>query len=179
LVANQVCTQTGRSPDRADRDCHAFASSQQRLNFDTTEAKPLKSNTWIVIGAVSAAVAVGLGAIGAHGLEGWLERTFEPVAASARLENWQTAAQYQRFHALGMVVVGLLLQRSTSKWIHAAGWLMLLGTALFSGLLYVYAVSPAKWMGPIFPIGGFSFIAAWLLLGIGAFTQAKPSSQEE
>lgn len=133
----------------------------------------MKSNTWIVTGAVSAAIAVGLGAIGAHGLEGWLEKTFDPAAASARLKNWQTAAQYHRFHSLGMIVVGLLLQRSTSKWIQAAGWLMLLGTVLFSGLLYVYAVYPSKWMGPIFPIGGFSFIIAWLLLGVGAFKQAQ------
>ena len=139
----------------------------------------MNSNYWIITGAVSAAAAVALGAIGAHGLEGWLESNFEPAVASARLEQWQTAAEYHRFHALGMIAAGLLLQRSASKLIHAAGWLMLLGTALFSGLLYVYAVSPAKWMGPIFPIGGFSFIFAWMLLAIGAFKQNKPAQSRE
>ena len=139
----------------------------------------MNGNNWIVTGAVSAAAAVALGAIGAHALEGWLESTFEPAVATARLEHWQTAAQYHRFHALGMIVAGLLLQRSASKSIHAAGWLMLLGTVLFSGLLYVYTISPSKWMGPIFPIGGFSFIGAWILLAIGAFKQTRPSKSRE
>jgi len=136
----------------------------------------LNSKYWIITGAFSAAAAVALGAIGAHGLEGWLEKTFEPAVAAERMENWQTAADYHRFHAIGIIFVGLLLQRGASKSIQAAGWLMLLGTLLFSGLLYVYSVAPAKWMGPIFPLGGFSFIGAWLLLGVGAFRQHAGTS---
>ena len=138
----------------------------------------MNSKQWIMIGAFSAALAVALGAIGAHGLEGWLEKNFEPDVAAKRMQTWQTAAHYHRFHALGLIVVGLLLQRCSSKTLHAAGWLMLLGTTLFSGLLYVYSVTGSKWMGPIFPLGGLSYIVGWILLGIGALSQParKPDS---
>jgi len=143
------------------------------------EITKLNAKNWILTGALSAAAAVALGAIGAHGLEAWLEKTFEPTVAADRMANWQTAASYHRFHAIGMIVVGLLLQRSASKSINAGGWLMLLGTMLFSGMLYVYSIAPAKWMGPIFPIGGFSFIAAWLLLAIGVFKQPATTESHE
>lgn len=133
----------------------------------------MNSKYWIIAGACSAATAVALGAIGAHTLEGWLEKTFEPAVAAAKMQTWQTAAQYHRFHAVGMIIVGLLQQRSASKSIGAAGWLMLLGTILFSGVLYIYTVAPSRWMGPMFPLGGFSFIAAWLLLGFGVFKQGE------
>lgn len=139
----------------------------------------MNAKYWILTGALSAAAAVALGAIGAHGLEGWLKKTVEPTVVVERMAKWQTAAHYHRFHAIGMIVVGLLLRRAASKSINAAGWLMLLGTVLFSGLLYVYSIAPAKWMGPIFPIGGFSFIAAWLLLAIGVFKQPEtPESRQ-
>lgn len=131
-----------------------------------------------MIGAVSAAIAVALGALGAHGLQGWLDQTFPPEIASKRMQNWQTAADYHRFHSLGMIVVGMLLHRSKSKWINTAGCLMLLGILLFSGLLYVYSVTGSKWMGPIFPIGGLSYIIAWLLLGVGATKQSKIETSE-
>lgn len=132
---------------------------------------------WIITGAFSAAVAVALGAIGAHGLEGWLEKNFEPSVATAKMENWQTAAQYHRFHAIGLIVVGFLLQRSRSRLLNAAAWMMILGTILFSGLLYVYAVTGSKWMGPIFPIGGLSYIIGWVLLGVGAFKQPHGNAE--
>jgi uncharacterized membrane protein YgdD (TMEM256/DUF423 family) len=131
----------------------------------------LNPKHWIAIGALSAALAVALGAIGAHGLESWLDKNFEPSVALKRMKNWQTAAHYHRFHALGMIVVGILARRSRSTVLNFAGWMMVLGTLLFSGLLYVYSVTGSRWMGPIFPIGGLSYIIAWLLLAIGVWNQ--------
>lgn len=160
--------------------CDSAATITTRLihhpSHPTNEGTPtLNPKSWIIFGAFSAAVAVALGAIGAHGLEGWLEKNFEPSIATARMENWQTAAQYHRFHALGIMVVGFLLQRDRSRILNASGWLMVLGTILFSGLLYVYSVTGSKWMGPIFPLGGLSYIVAWVLLAIGALRQTEGS----
>ena len=138
----------------------------------------MKSKFWIIAGAFSAALAVALGAIGAHGLEGWLEKNFEPSVAAKRMETWQTAAQYHRFHAIGMMIVGFLIQRSNSKLLNSSGWLMLLGTILFSGLLYVYSIAPASWMGPLFPLGGFSFIIGWILLGVGVLAQTDSTPSD-
>ncbi len=152
----------------------AIVTTQQTA----TGNKIVKPAYWIFIGGLSAAVAIALGAVGAHGVSGWLDQNFEPAIAAKRLENWKTAAAYHRYHALGLIVIGLVSVRFPSKLLNAAGVLILLGTALFCGLLYVYSITGSRWMGPIFPIGGFSFIVAWVLFAVAAFKHAKMINRE-
>jgi len=116
---------------------------------------------FLVAGALSAAVAVMLGAFGAHALRGRLPADL--------LAIYQTASQYHVYHALGLLAVGLLaVYLPASNALRWSGWLMLLGTVLFSGSLYVLAITGQRWLGAITPLGGTAWIAAWLLLAWAA-----------
>jgi len=116
---------------------------------------------FIIIGAVNAFLAVALGAFGAHGLEGRVEPKY--------LEIWKTGVTYQMFHAIGILIVGVLLGNlpatSLLSW---SGWLMLIGVVLFSGSLYVMTLTKISILGAITPLGGVSFLVAWVLLIIAA-----------
>jgi uncharacterized membrane protein YgdD (TMEM256/DUF423 family) len=112
---------------------------------------------FIILGAINAFLAVALGAFGAHGLEGKVEPKY--------LEIWKTAVQYQMFHAIGLMIVGFLLgQFPGSSVLNWSGWLMLIGIILFSGSLFVLAVTAISKLGAITPLGGLAFLAAWVLL---------------
>ena len=116
---------------------------------------------FLVAGALSAAVAVMLGAFGAHALRSRLPTDL--------LAIYQTASQYHVYHALGLLAVGLLaVHLPASNALRWSGWLMLLGTVLFSGSLYVLAITGQRWLGAITPLGGTAWIAAWLLLAWAA-----------
>jgi len=130
-----------------------------------------QSHRWIAVGALVGAAGVALGAFGAHGLSDALAKLGHAGDdLTRRLANFETAVRYQMFHALALVLTGVLLQqRSTRAW-QAAAWLFLAGVVLFSGLLYVLVFTgPAwNWFGAVVPIGGVSLIAGWLALAIGA-----------
>ena len=113
----------------------------------------------IALGALNAAIAVAAGAFAAHGLRDRLE----PRA----LEVFETAARYQMYHALAMVLAGAL----TARWTGAAtaGWIFLAGIAMFSGSLYALALTDIKVLGAITPIGGLAFLAGWLWLAVVAW----------
>jgi uncharacterized membrane protein YgdD (TMEM256/DUF423 family) len=116
---------------------------------------------FLIAGALSAALAVMLGAFGAHGLRARLPADL--------LAIYQTGCQYHVYHALGLLAVGLLgLHIPTSGALRASGWLMLAGTILFSGSLYALALTGQRWLGAITPLGGTAWIAAWLLLAFAA-----------
>jgi uncharacterized membrane protein YgdD (TMEM256/DUF423 family) len=116
---------------------------------------------FIIIGAINAFIAVALGAFGAHGLADKLEPKY--------LDIWKTGVTYQMFHATGILVIGLLLSKVTiSPQFTWAGWLMLLGIILFSGSLYVLSLTKIGILGAITPLGGVCFLAAWILIIIGA-----------
>jgi uncharacterized membrane protein YgdD (TMEM256/DUF423 family) len=116
---------------------------------------------FLIAGALSAALAVVLGAFGAHGLRGRLPADL--------LAIYQTGCQYHVYHALGMLAVGLLgLHLPARTALRASGWLMLAGTVLFSGSLYLLAITGQRWLGAITPLGGVAFIGAWLLLAWAA-----------
>jgi uncharacterized membrane protein YgdD (TMEM256/DUF423 family) len=112
--------------------------------------------------AVALALAVALGAFGAHALR---ER-LEPAA----LMVYQTAVQYHFWHALGLLGVGtLMVQWPESGRLGWVAGLLIAGLLLFCGSLYVLALTGAAWLGMVTPIGGLAFIAAWLVLAFVAW----------
>jgi uncharacterized membrane protein YgdD (TMEM256/DUF423 family) len=129
------------------------------------------SRRWIAIGAVLAAIGVGLGAYGAHGLRETLTRAgFAGDDLNHRLSIFETAVRYQMYHSIALVLVGLALQhRETSVW-RLVPWAFLIGIVLFCGLLKVltFAGPQWNWLGAIVPIGGASMIVGWIAFAICA-----------
>jgi len=118
----------------------------------------MRPRTWIAVGAFSGALAVALGAFGAHGLK---ERvTPEDLAI------WETAVHYQGLHAVALVLFGLFAERARAG--AAAGWSFLLGALIFSGTLYGIVLGGPRWLGAITPIGGTALILGWLVFGLAA-----------
>lgn len=111
---------------------------------------------FFAVGCLSALVAVALGAFGAHGLRGRL--------VPDMLMSFEIGVRYQMYHALGLLAVGLALSRWPSSAVALAGWLFIAGTLVFSGTLYLLAVSGQRWLGAVTPVGGAAFIAGWLVL---------------
>jgi uncharacterized membrane protein YgdD (TMEM256/DUF423 family) len=114
---------------------------------------------FIIAGAVNAFIAVAFGAFGAHALKEKLSEKY--------LAIWETAVQYQMYHAIGLIVIGFLMSTniignvSQLSW---AGYLMLAGIVIFSGSLYVLSLSGIGVLGAITPIGGVAFLSAWVLV---------------
>ncbi len=115
---------------------------------------------WLGAGAVSAALAVAAGAFGAHALRARLD----PGA----LAVFETGARYQMYHALALLAVAWLAERGGGGVARTAGWCFLGGTVLFSGSLYLLAVSGMGWLGAVTPLGGGLFLAGWLALAWAA-----------
>jgi len=114
---------------------------------------------WSAVGAFVLAVAVMIGAFGAHALDGRLDAYSKGV--------YETGVRYHFYHALGLLIVSFL-PRIGALSAKRAGWicgLLLAGIILFSGSLYVLAVTGERMLGAVTPFGGVAFIAAWLLLG--------------
>jgi uncharacterized membrane protein YgdD (TMEM256/DUF423 family) len=126
--------------------------------------------TALALGALLAGIGVALGAYAAHGLEKALAGEAFQANLTDRLAWFETGVRYHLFHALGIVVAGLLAERRPqTRSLRIAPLLMLVGIVLFSGLLYAMALGPANWkmLGAIVPVGGVSFIVAWVLLAVG------------
>ncbi len=114
---------------------------------------------WIGIAAINMAIAVALGAFGAHGLKG--------VVNVQQLEWWHTATLYLFIHALGLLVVGLLIRLKYTT--QATAWLLQIGIIIFAGSLYAMTLGAPRWFGAITPIGGVLMIVGWLWLAISTF----------
>lgn len=110
------------------------------------------------LGCVMAALAVALGAFGAHGLK---SRVTEDL-----LVIFETGARYQMYHALALLAVGLALDRWPAGGIAVAGWLFLAGIVLFSGSLYAMTFTGARWWGAVTPLGGLAFLAGWVVFAL-------------
>ncbi|MBT2657710.1 DUF423 domain-containing protein [Bacillus sp. ISL-18] len=116
---------------------------------------------FIIVGAINAFLAVALGAFGAHGLKDRLDAHY--------LEIWKTGVTYQMFHATGILIIGMLLGKvPMSSLFNWSGWLMLVGIIFFSGSLYLLSLTKVGVLGAITPIGGVCFLAAWVLMIVGA-----------
>jgi uncharacterized membrane protein YgdD (TMEM256/DUF423 family) len=111
---------------------------------------------FVMIASILGATSVGAGAFGAHALREKLEPRM--------LEVWQTAAQYQMYHALALLAVAWIIHQAPSRPATAAGWAFIAGVALFSGSLYAMALSGVRVLGMITPLGGLAFIIGWLCL---------------
>ncbi|WP_050613386.1 DUF423 domain-containing protein [Bacillus testis] len=117
---------------------------------------------FFIFGAAYAALSVALGAFGAHILDGRIPAKY--------VITWEKAVTYQMFHATGLMIVGLLAGKYGMKpSLNWSGWLMIIGVILFSGSLYVLSVTQIKMLGAITPIGGVSFIVAWILLIVAVY----------
>lgn len=107
------------------------------------------------LAGISGALAVGLGAFGAHSLEALLIQ-------NGRLDTFQTAVNYHFYHTLALVGIGALASvKPDWKGISFATWSMVLGILIFSGSLYVLSLTGITWLGAITPLGGLSFILGW------------------
>ncbi|WP_338471086.1 DUF423 domain-containing protein [Niallia sp. XMNu-256] len=116
---------------------------------------------FVIIGAVFTALSVAFGAFGAH----ILERILEP----RYLETWGTGVTYQMLHAVGIILVGLLMGKLPGNTLLSwSGWLMVIGILLFSGSLFVLSITKISMLGAITPLGGVSFIIAWVLMIVAA-----------
>lgn len=114
---------------------------------------------FIIAGAINAALAVALGAFGAHALEGKLTEKYIAI--------WETAVQYQMFHAVGLLIIGVLASDAIfgdNPTLKKAGYCILAGIIIFSGSLYVLSLSGIGVLGAITPIGGVAFIIGWIFL---------------
>jgi len=119
------------------------------------------AKTCIVVGALAGLMAVVLGAFGAHALRGQIDET--------QLVAFNTGAQYQMYHALALLMVGMLAYLfPAQKMLRWSGGFFIAGMILFSGSLYALALTQIKWFGPVTPIGGTAFMVGWLLLALAA-----------
>jgi uncharacterized membrane protein YgdD (TMEM256/DUF423 family) len=117
---------------------------------------------FIALAGFSGMLAVGLGAFGAHALKSRLDEH--------ALSIYQTAVQYQFYHSLALLGVGLFcLWQPQSRLLLASGVAFLAGIFVFSGSLYLLSFTGIRWLGAITPIGGLAFIAGWALLLVTAW----------
>jgi len=121
--------------------------------------------------ALSGVSAVMIGAFGAHGLKAHLD--------AGMLAAYQTGVAYQFYHTFGLLFIGLCLHCiGASKWLSRAAILMVCGVILFSGSLYLMAVTGFRWLGVITPVGGLCFIVAWLCVWC-AFSDSHKTLKDE
>lgn len=111
----------------------------------------------LVTGAVFGFLSVALGAFGAHALKDYLLET-------NRLTTYETAVQYQMYHALALVLVGIIGLQFPPLRLEWASTLFLAGICIFSGSLYILCASGVKMWGAVTPVGGLCFLAGWLLM---------------
>ncbi len=115
---------------------------------------------FLALGALNALISVGCGAFAAHGLRSRVGPDLVAV--------FETGARYQMYHALGLVLVGLLALHRPSGLLAAAGWFHLAGIVIFSGSLYALTLSGVRALGAITPVGGVAFLVGWALFALAA-----------
>lgn len=115
-----------------------------------------KTINWLSIGAINLALAVASGAFASHSLKGQL--------SAEQIAWWQTGTQYFFYHALGLLIVGLLIRLKLAP--IGVAWCLQMGIVLFTGSLYLMALGLPRWLGAITPIGGTLFIVGWVWLAI-------------
>lgn len=115
----------------------------------------------LMTASILLALAVAIGAFGAHGLKAHL--------SNEMLQTYKTGVDYHFYHALGLLSIGVLSISYPSSLLNWSAILLSVGIILFSGSLYVLSIIGIKWLGAITPLGGLSFIAGWVLLFIAVW----------
>ena len=115
---------------------------------------------FLALGAIAAFIGVALGAFAAHGLKNRLD--------PAMLATFEIGVRYHMYHALALLGVAWAASRSPGAWVNASGWLFVAGIVVFSGTLYALALTGARWLGAVTPLGGLAFLAGWLCLAWAA-----------
>lgn len=114
------------------------------------------SRQFVWLGAVFAALGVAAGAFGAHSLKS--------IIPANMLAVFETAVRYQMYHALALLIVGGMFKHLPEQNIRVSGWCFVAGIVLFSGSLYIIALTGTRWVGSITPLGGAAFLAGWIVL---------------
>ena len=126
---------------------------------------PQAAKIFLLLGSLAMMFAVGLGAFGAHGLKDKL--------SADMLAVYRTGVDYHFYHALGLLALGMIAahlpESDLVKW---SGGLMAAGIVLFSGSLYLLALTGTRWLGAITPLGGAAWIVAWALLAAALLRSA-------
>lgn len=155
--------------------------------MNETSTKSSCGNGWLIWGAVNGFLAVTCGAFAAHGLDKFVVEKYADVPAKTvagqeipasykYLQDFKTAADYQMYHALGLLAVGLLSLHGRRRSLQTAGWCFLVGILLFSGSLYLLVLTKTFWLGAITPIGGTLFLVGWVALALAGRNSPASSS---
>ncbi len=120
---------------------------------------------FLILGSTFGGLAVMIGAFGAHALKDLLE-------SGGRTETFETAVKYQFYHALALVLLGILMMNIKHNYYNYAGYSFTLGTIIFSGSLYILCLTGITKFGMITPIGGLFLVAGWALLLFGIIKTA-------
>jgi uncharacterized membrane protein YgdD (TMEM256/DUF423 family) len=144
------------------RDATGYYNASSRLRVDFGEEPLMAGRYWIACGAILAATAVAAGAIGTHVLKEKLE------LPPNQLETFDVAVRYQMAHALGLILVGLIVIMHPSRLVAIGGWLLLLGVLLFSGGIYAWLFSGVTFFVHVVPLGGSAWIIGWLVIAAAA-----------
>ena len=115
---------------------------------------------FLLIGSMAAFLAVALGAFGAHGLRSRLSPDMLAV--------FETGVRYHMYHALALLATALVMERIGGRLVVCAGWSFTAGIVLFSGSLYLLALTGVTILGAITPLGGLAFLIGWACLAIAA-----------
>jgi len=115
---------------------------------------------WLLIASIAGFLGVAGGAFGAHGLRGRI--------SDAMLANFETGTRYLLVHAVALLVVGVLSSRQGAPPLTAVGWCFSVGMLIFTGTLWILALTNMRWLGAVTPVGGTALIAGWVLLAVAA-----------
>ena len=116
-----------------------------------------------IFAALSALISNGLGAFGAHALKAKLPLNL--------MNAYQTGVQYQFYHSLGLLFIGILMFHISNAWIRLSCVTIATGILLFSGSLYILSITGIKEVGIVTPLGGLAFMAGWLFLLVGVIKE--------
>ena len=118
------------------------------------------SKIFLLSGSIIAGLGEAIGAFGAHALKAILE-------ANSRLETFETGVKYQFYHALALILLGLIMQKFDDRMFTWAGYSFIAGIVIFSGSLYILSLSGIGKWGAVTPIGGLALILGWFFLIVG------------
>lgn len=140
----------------------------------------MSSTRWLILGAVFGGLAVAFGAFAAHGIDKVFVEKYsgqtrivagETVPLARKfLNDFKTGAEYQMYHSLALLAVGLMARQRPSRLLQVAGTAFALGILLFSGSLYILTMTGVTKWGMVTPIGGVAFLVGWLCLAMAAAT---------